>query len=302
MSLDTNKNRSLGRGLASLLPQNVANDIVDDNNQEGFRYLEIKKIIPNPYQPRQSIPIASILELSESIKEKGVMVPITVVPKNDGTDTYILVAGERRFSAAKLAGLDKIPAVVTQMTESEMAEAALIENIHRKDLNPIEEAYAFLRLVHEFGMTTDDIARKISKNKTYVESKIKLTELPKIVQNSIAVGEISENHGKVLLTLNDEKAIIAALKIVIRNNLSVRKTEELVREIKLETGKQTKYLWSNKYAEWFERYSYVKDGLSEITGCEIKLKRNRRNGGAILIHFNNDEELDTIYRKLVRKE
>ena len=297
MALGNTQNKSLGRGLSSLLPENPKDEV-----KEGFQYIEIDKIIPNPYQPRQSIPIASIIELSESIKEKGVIMPITVVPNENKQGEYILAAGERRLSAAKLAGFRKIPAVIRKMDSKEMAETAIIENIHRKDLNPIEEGYAYLRLVKDFNMKTEEIGEKISKPKSYIEGKIQLTELPKLVQTSIAVGEITENHGRVLLTLNDEKAIIATLKIIVRNSLNLKRTEELIRQIKLESGRLPKGYWTNKALEWMEKYSYVKDGLAEITGSEIKLKRNRKNGGSVVINFANDEELVNIYKKLTGKK
>lgn len=297
MALGNTQNKSLGRGLSSLLPENPKDEV-----KEGFQYIEIDKIIPNPYQPRQSIPIASIIELSESIKEKGVIMPITVVPNENKQGEYILAAGERRLSAAKLAGFGKIPAVIRKMDSKEMAEAAIIENIHRKDLNPMEEGYAYLRLVKDFNMETEEIGEKISKPKSYIEGKIQLTELPKLVQTSIAVGEITENHGRALLTLNDEKAIIATLKIIVRNSLNLKRTEELIRQIKLESGRLPKGYWTNKALEWMEKYSYVKDGLTEITGCEIKLKRNRKNGGSVVINFTNDEELVNIYKKLTGKK
>ena len=297
MALVNTQNKSLGRGLSSLLPENPKDEV-----KEGFQYIEIDKIIPNPYQPRQSIPIASIIELSESIKEKGVIMPITVVPNENKQGEYILAAGERRLSAAKLAGFRKIPAVIRKMDSKEMAETAIIENIHRKDLNPIEEGYAYLRLVKDFNMKTEEIGEKISKPKSYIEGKIQLTELPKLVQTSIAVGEITDNHGRVLLTLNDEKAIIATLKIIVRNSLNLKRTEELIRQIKLESGRLPKGYWTNKALEWMEKYSYVKDGLAEITGSEIKLKRNRKNGGSVVINFANDEELVNIYKKLTGKK
>lgn len=297
MALGNTQNKSLGRGLSSLLPENPKDEV-----KEGFQYIEIDKIIPNPYQPRQSIPIASIIELSESIKEKGVIMPITVVPNENKQGEYILAAGERRLSAAKLAGFGKIPAVIRKMNSKEMAEAAIIENIHRKDLNPMEEGYAYLRLIKDFNMEIEEIGEKISKPKSYIEGKIQLTELPKLVQTSIAVGEITENHGRALLTLNDEKAIIATLKIIVRNSLNLKRTEELIRQIKLESGRLPKGYWTNKALEWMEKYSYVKDGLTEITGCEIKLKRNRKNGGSVVINFTNDEELVNIYKKLTGKK
>ncbi len=290
------KKSSLGRGLSSLMPQDPM-----DEKKEGFAYLKVKSIAPNPYQPRQHIPIASILELSESIKEKGVILPLTVVASKEKDGEYILVAGERRLEAAKLAGFDEVPAVIKILDAQDMAEMAIIENIHRKDLNPIEEGYAFLRLNNEFNLTLDQIASKLSKTRSYVENKIRITKLPQIIQNAIAVGEITENHGRALFSLNDEGAMIAALKIVIRNGLNAQRTEELVRQIKAETM-NGKSIRSNPTLEWEQKYGYIKQEFNDGMGLNVKLKRNRKDGGAIMINFTNDDELVAIYRKLTGKD
>lgn len=289
MALNKERN-SLGRGLASLLPENP-----NDEKKEGFAYIDIDKISPNPYQPRQSIPASSVLELSESIKEKGVILPLTVVPRENGK--YTLAAGERRLNAATLAGFKQVPVIIKILSDVDLAEVAIIENIHRKDLNAIEEGFAYLRLNREFDLPTEEIARKISKSKTYVESKIKLTELPRIIQNAIAVGEISENHGKLLLSLDDEQAMIASLKIIVRNHLSTEKTEELIRQIKTESKIIRRK--PNPSLDWYEKYNYVKDDLKDaLGGYEVKLKRNQKNGGSLMINFNSDEELIDIYKRI----
>jgi ParB family chromosome partitioning protein len=226
------------------------------------------------------------------------MLPITVVVSKTNPNRYTLVAGERRLQASKLAGLDTIPAMIRELSDQDMAEMAIIENIHRKELNPVEEAHAYLKLQAEFGLSFEDIAHKVSKTKTYVENKIRITRLPRIIQNAIAVGEISENHGKALYGLNDEEAMIAALKIVIRNGLSAQKTEQLVRQIKAESEGMKKSVRSNPTIEWEQKFSYIREDLSQGMGFNIKLKRHRSNGGAILINFNNDDELVSIYRKI----
>lgn len=290
------KKRSLGRGLASLLPENPS-----DSKKEGFMYLNVDKIKPNPYQPRQSLTISSVIELSESIKEKGVMLPLTVVPV-EGKDEYYVAAGERRLNASKLAGFKEVPVIVRNLSDQEMAEVALIENVHRKDLNPIEEGYAYLRLLEEFDLTLEQIAQKVSKTSSYIDTKIKLTNLPKIIQTSIAVGEISENHGRALLSLDDEQAMIAALKLIIRNTLSVKKTEELVRQIKAESGQAARSIRPNPTLEWEQKYGYIKDEVKNNLGWDVKLKRNQKNGGTFVINFSNDDELVDIYKKIVRKE
>jgi ParB family transcriptional regulator, chromosome partitioning protein len=290
------KKSSLGRGLSSLLPQDPL-----DENKQGFAYIKVNSIVANPFQPRQHIPVESIQELTQSIKEKGVILPLTVVHSKENSEQYILVAGERRWQAAKLAGFDEVPVVIKELSEQDMAEMAIIENIHRKDLNPIEEGYAFLRLNTEFSLTLDQIGQKLSKTRAYVENKIRLTKLPQIIQNSISVGEISENHGRALFSLSDEEAMIAALKIVIRNGLNAQRTEELVRQIKSESMDK-KSLRSNPTIEWEQKFGYIKQGLTDGMGLNVKLKRNRKDGGAIMINFTNDDELVSIFRKLTGKE
>jgi ParB family chromosome partitioning protein len=291
------KKSSLGRGLSSLLPQDPT-----DEKKEGFAYIKINDIVPNPYQPRQHIAAASVQELSESIKEKGVILPLTVVRSPENSDKYILVAGERRWHAAKLAGFDEVPAVIKDLSDQDMAEMAIIENIHRKDLNPIEEGYAFLRLNNEFNLSLDQIGQKLSKTRAYVENKIRLTKLPQIIQNAISVGEITENHGRALFSLNDEEAMVAALKIVIRNGLNAQRTEELVRQIKAESLTDKKSVRANPTLEWEQKFGYIKQSLNEGMGLNVKLKRNRKNGGALMINFTNDEELVSIYRKLTGQD
>jgi ParB family chromosome partitioning protein len=296
MALGNNAKKSLGRGLSSLLPDNP-----EVKSAEGFMYINVNDIDPNPYQPRMNIPASSVLELSESIKEKGVILPLTVVQK-ENSEKFILVAGERRLQASKLAGFTEVPVIVKTMTPQEMAEAALIENIHRKDLSPIEEGYAYLRLTQEFMMTVNEIATKVSKSDTYIDNKIKLTKLPKIIQNSISVGEISENHGRVLLMLDDEQAMIATLKVIIRNGLNIRRTEELVRQIRAESQHNKKSVFKSPTLEWEQKYKYVKEEISQNTGWDVNLKRNRKTGGSVMINFNNDDELINIYKKLTGKQ
>ena len=293
--MSLNKDRKpLGRGLSSLLqPENPA-----DTKQDGFQFVDVHLIDPNPYQPRQSIPTSSVMELSESIKEKGVIVPITVVPNGQ---RFILAAGERRLNATRLAGFKQIPAVVKQLNDKELAEVAIIENVHRKDLNPIEEGFAYLRLLSEFEMTAEEIASKVSKTKSYIDGKLKLTKLPKLIQNAIAVGEISENHGKALLGLEDEQAMIATLKIVVRNGHSAARTEELVRQIKAESQVTKKNLRANPTMDWEVKYGYIKDDINQNLGWDVKLKKKRNNGGALLINFSSDDELVNIYKKLTGK-
>lgn len=295
-NLKSNKS-SLGRGLSSLLPENPV-----DERKDGFAFVKVEEIVPNPYQPRQGIPLASIMELSESIKEKGVITPLTVARSKNKENELILVAGERRLQAAKLAGFTEVPVVIKDLSDQDMAEMAIIENVHRKDLNPIEEGYAFTRLHQEFKLSLDQIAQKISKTRAYVENKMRLIKLPQLIQNAIAVGDITENHGRALFSLSDEQAIIAALKIVIRNGLNAQRTEELVRQIKSETLETKKSVRPNPTIEWEQKFNYIKSELNDRMGFDVKLKKRKKEGGALLIHFNNDDELVSIYRKITGKK
>lgn len=297
-----NNKISLGRGLASLLPDGeiMIETSVDQNGETNFIYIELEFIKPNPYQPRQAIPLSSVIELSDSIKEKGVLQPITVI-KEKTSGGYVLVAGERRLQAAKLAGLEKIPAIVGDFSDQDLAEIAIIENLHRKNLNPIEESYAFLRLNKEFGLTFDQIAQRVSKNPSYIDNKIRLSRLPKLVQNAISVGDLTEKHGHILLGLEDEQAIIAALKIIIRNNLSTKKTEELIRDIKRQAQKSKKFIHRSPTMEWEDKYSYITDFFKNSFGLDVQLRKAKGDGGRLMINFNNDDELISFYTNYAAK-
>lgn len=290
------KENALGRGLSSLLPSDPK-----DAEKKGFCYIDVSTIDPNPFQPRINIPISSLIELSESIKEKGVVSPITVTPSMESDERYVLVAGERRMKAAKLAGFKEVPAIVRDMSDQEMAEVSLIENVHRKDLNPVEEGYAIFNLMGEFGLTTDQIARKLSKTKGYLDNKVLLTRLPNIIQNALINGEITEYHARALGGLKDEEAMVAALKIVLRNGLNSKKTEELVRQIKVEKDlyKKTSY---SPTLEWESKFNYIKDEISSNLGWSTKLKKNRKSGGSLVIEFQSDDELVSIYKYIIDKD
>lgn len=295
MSVDKKKT-GLGRGLSSL----IGGSSVETETRDSVEVIEINldDIKPNPYQPRQAIPVSSLVELADSIKEHGVLQPIQVIRDPVESGKYIVAAGERRVSASKLAGLKTIPAIIREYTNEQLAEIAIVENVHRKDLNPIEEGYAFLRLNVEFNYTYELIAQKVNKTVSYVENKIRLTKLPKLIQNAITTGEITEMHGKALLSLNDEQAMIAALKIVLRNNLTAKKTEELVHQIRLESQKSKNPLRASSRILWEQKYSFIKEDLEKIFGWKVKLKKTSNDGGSLIINFSNDEELITIFEQL----
>ena len=212
----------LGRGLSALIPQVMSGTQNEETEKEkGEITIEIKKVSPNPYQPRRTFDEVKMQELTESIREHGVFQPILVRLKEDG---YQLIAGERRLRAAKRAGLKAIPAIVREMSDNEMMELAIIENIQRQDLNPVEEAQAYKRLAEEFHLTQEQIARRLSKSRPYIANSIRLLNLPDPVLDLLAEGKLTPGHVRPLLTLTAEQAIQIAQQLA-EQKATVREAE-----------------------------------------------------------------------------
>ena len=215
-------NKSLGRGLQALIKSQSS--IAENAMEEG---IDISLIIPNRHQPRQVFTEDGLNELINSIKEKGVLQPITVRENSDGK--FELIAGERRFRASKEAGLRKIPAYILDVkNDSDMLEMALIENIQREDLNPLEEAEGYLLLVEKYNFTQDEIAKKIGKSRPVITNRIRLLKLPHEIRHALKIGLISKKHAELLAGLVTNGQMIGIFQKITRNGLSVRKTEELV--------------------------------------------------------------------------
>lgn len=213
--------RGLGRGLGALLPEVEA-------SREGGREIELERVRPNSGQPRKHIDPEKLEELAASIREHGVVQPVVVRPSGDG---FELVAGERRWRAAKLAGLRTIPAVVRDLSESQVMEIALIENLQREDLNPIEEARAYRRLIEEFGLTQDELARRLGKSRPQIANTLRLLNLHPEVQEQVFRGEVSMGHAKVLLSLESAAVQAELARRVAQRKLSVRETEEAAKAL-----------------------------------------------------------------------
>lgn len=291
------KNEILGRGLSALISDDVS-FTEEEAKEHNLIYIKINSIDPNPYQPRANISLASIVELSNSIKTQGLILPITVTKSKTKDNRYVLVAGERRLKASKMAGMKEIPALLTDVDELGLAEISLIENVHRKDLNPMEEAYAIYNLIGEFDQTIDQIAYKLSKTKDYVRTKLMLVKLPNVVQDAVSSGEISERHAIALYKLQSEEAIIATLKIIIRNKLSVEASLKLINDIQNEKKIGKTNISGNKI--WLNKFSFVKEDLSNLLGFNIKLKKKSRDkGGSVIIEFQDDNHLLELHKKIV---
>jgi len=275
--------QGLGRGLASLIPQR-------SSGQAGILEIPTARIRPNPHQPRKRFDPDSLATLMTSIKEHGVIQPILVTETIDG---YQLVAGERRLRAAQAAGLDRIPAVVRQLADRDQLELALVENLQREDLDPIETADAYRRLIQEFGFTQDGLAGRVGRARSTIANTLRLLDLAPGIQTAIAEGRITEGHGRALGGLATELQD-RVLDSVLRQELSVRQTEELVRRLR-EPKPDLAAAAANHPAD--PDLQRVEEDLRRALGTKVSLARSRR-GGRIVIEYYSDEELGRLYERL----
>jgi ParB family chromosome partitioning protein len=272
----------LGRGLASLIPQR-------SGGQPGTIEIATSRIRANPHQPRKRFDPESLATLTASIVEHGVLQPILVTETVDG---YQLVAGERRLRAAQAAGLERIPAVVRQLADRHQLELALIENLQREDLDPLETADAYRQLIEEFGFSQDDLATRVGRARSTVANTLRLLDLAPGVRAAIGDGRLTEGHGRALGGLATEIQD-RVLDSVIGQELSVRQTEELVRRLR-EPKPQTAETSARNADPDLER---VEEDLRRALGTKVSLARSRR-GGRIVIEYYSDEELGRLYERL----
>jgi len=278
------KRKALGKGLSALIPE--ANDI--GTQEEGYFQCPIESIEPNPYQPRQEFDNSSLEELAMSIKEKGVITPILVSKSDQG---YRLIAGERRWRAAQKAGLERIPVVVRESTPIESLELALIENIHRKDLNPIEEALAYKRWLEDADTTQDILAKRVGKERSTITNLLRLLNLPKDIQKDLINGRLSMGHARVLAGLKDASEQNRIRDLIMKKDLSVRQTEALVK-------KETTNGQPRKNPHELDDYlDSLSDGLKRSLGTKVEIKKKGKKG-SINIYFYSDEELDRLLDRL----
>lgn len=270
----------LGRGLGALIPQK-------EEGARGLLEVEIGKISPNPYQPRKSFNEAGLEELASSIREHGIVQPLVVTREGD---RYQLIAGERRFRAAKKAGLRVVPVVVKEMQKSgDVLQIALIENIQREDLNPIEEAVAYQQLHEEFAMTQEEIAKRVGKERSTVANFLRLLRLPDRVKKLVAEGTLSMGHARALLAVDDVKRLESFADRVVRQGLNVRQTESLVADAPV-AGVKTE-----KLKDVFTRDAEEK--LTRSLRTKVQIERRRR-GGEIRLSFTTEDELIRLYEEL----
>jgi ParB family chromosome partitioning protein len=290
--------RGLGRGLGALIPR----------GQAGLQQIELTLIAPNPQQPRLRLDETGLAELAESVRQHGILQPVVVARVQDGSG-YILVAGERRWRAAQLAGLESIPAIVKEAAPRQRLELALVENLQREDLAPLEMASAYRALIDEHGMTQEQVAQRVGKSRVAVANTLRLLQLPLKAREALVAGRISEGHARALLGAASESALLAALGEVLERGLSVRQTEELTRRNmgtaslveprRWDTDEESdspnmRRLKSDGSAET----AYLEERFRQALGTRVQLVRARR-GGRLIVHFYSDDELDGIYQVIV---
>jgi ParB family chromosome partitioning protein len=281
MTVRPERSQGLGRGLASLIPQRAS-------NHSGTIDIPTARIRPNPHQPRKRFDADGLAALTASIVEHGVIQPILVTEIVDG---YQLVAGERRLRAAQAAGLERIPAVVRQLADRDQLELALVENLQREDLDPLETADAYRSLIEEFGFTQDDLATRVGRARSTVATTLRLLDLAPGLQAAVADGRLTEGHGRALGGLPTELQE-RVLDSVLGQELSVRQTEELVR--RLREPKPAQAAARRNPDPDLER---VEEDLRRALGTKVSLARSRR-GGRIVIEYYSDEELGRLYERL----
>jgi ParB family chromosome partitioning protein len=279
--------RGLGKGLDALIPGEFETEPAGNS-----QLIPVDQIFPNPSQPRTEMDDANLEELADSIREHGVIQPLILTQDAD-SNRYTLIAGERRLRAAKLAGLESVPAVVRQASDLERLELALVENIQRENLSPLESAHAYLKLQEEFGLTQDLIAEKVSKSRTTVTNTIRLLKLPEEAQKALREERISEGHARALLGLTSSQAQLAALQTILRYEMNVRQAEELVRKLsgikpKSATIKQSKSAEAKS----------LEARLREQLGTKVSINETC-DGGTIVIHYYSEEELESILNQIL---
>jgi ParB family transcriptional regulator, chromosome partitioning protein len=281
----------LGKGLDALIPG--GNSLPE--RETGVLEAPIAQVIPNPRQPRLQMDEAELQGLANSIREHGILQPL-IVSFDSSLDQYILIAGERRLRAARLAGLETVPVIIRPASDQERLELALIENIQRANLSPMETAQAYHFLIEEFGLTHDEVAIRVGKSRESISNTLRLVKLPEEIKQGLARGEISEGHARALLGLEaNPLAMVEVYKTVVNSKLSVRQTEELVK--KLNSAQPRRTVRKSASSEIQE----MEDQLRQYLGTRIKLRYGKDGGGSLTIYYFSDEELNSMIAKIIKE-
>jgi ParB family transcriptional regulator, chromosome partitioning protein len=279
----------LGRGLGTFIPTETVAAVSGQD-------VDIDAVGPNPHQPRQHIDDVRLAELTESIRTHGILQPLLVTRVAGDEVAYRIIAGERRWRAARAAGLLRVPVVVKETTPGEQLELALVENVQRADLSPLEEAAAYRQLADEFGQTQEQIAARVGRSRVAIANTLRLLNAPPELKEALTTGRITEGHVRALLGLKSAAEQVEALALVERQGLTVRQTEELIRRW-LAAG-LPKHATPTPRPPDFDR---LEDRFRRALGTRVTLQKSRK-GGRVVIHFFSDDELDGIYRQIVGEE
>lgn len=282
---EEHKIRESARKKGTSDPGNTA----QEDGTAGEQMVKVALIEPNQSQPRKKFDQEQMEELAESIKLHGVLQPL-LVQKKDGL--YEIIAGERRWRAAKLAGLKEVPVVIRQYTPQESMEVALIENLQREDLNPIEEAKAYQRLIQEFGLKQEEIAAKVAKNRTTITNAMRLLKLDEGIQNMVIENVISSGHARALLGLEDPEIQLKAAKMIMEDKLSVRETERLVKRLIREAEEKDKPKKQEKNINFI--YQNLEERMKTVMGTKVTIHNKDKNKGRIEIEYYSEAELERI--------
>jgi ParB family chromosome partitioning protein len=277
----------LGKGLDALIPEDKP-----AISPEGTTWVPIQKVVMNPHQPRGKIINETLQELADSIRQHGILQPL-IVTHDEENDQYVLIAGERRLKAAQIVDLESVPVVIRQATERQRLELALIENIQRADLTPLETAEAYRQLNEGFGLSHEEIARQVGKSRVAVTNNLRLLQLPPVIKSALAEEVITEVHARALLGLNNVQAQAAALETINRYGLNVRQTEDLVRKM---SGEKPP---TPPKKQPVPEVTALEDRLREHLGTKVTLHHGKR-GGTLILHYYSEEELDSIVNQLLK--
>jgi ParB family chromosome partitioning protein len=280
------REHGLGRGLGALIPPTAA-------QRHGLRDISVDEIHPNPWQPRTHFDEQELEELAQSIREHGVLQPVLVSQQADGS--FQLITGERRWRAVQKAGLTTLPAIVKEATPQASLELALVENIQRRDLNPLEEAHAFRQLIDEHGLTQEQLGQRIGKSRVTITNTLRLLHLPEAVSEALASGSITEGHARAILMAEGEAARLRVLEQVLDEHLSVRETEALARQ--RAAGLPDRVEEPAVRDADVER---LEDAFRQALGTRVRLIKGRR-GGRLVITFFSDDELQGLYEAIVER-
>lgn len=293
------KRSGLGKGLDSLIPNKSVkgtneNKVTEEKLGSGEQMVKITAVEPNSEQPRRTFEEDSLLELADSIKQFGVLQPLLVQKKKD---YYEIIAGERRWRAAKIAGIKEIPVIIKEYTKQEAVEIALIENIQREGLNPIEEAMAFKKLLIEFELKQDEVAERVSKSRTTVTNSMRLLKLNSKVQQMIVDDMISTGHARALLAIDDEEQQYVLASKIFDEKLSVRETEKMIKDLKNPKKEKQQKVVKNDFV-----YQDIEERVRTVIGTKVNVNQKRNGKGKIEIEYYSEEELERIFDLLMTIE